>query len=632
KRFLLVIFSVIIIQAVNAQVYDHNKELELDFTIGASLDLIAGNNPNLERLEVFLKLYPREDFRQEILDFKINANPEAETEYKDVVYYKWNKVNSKYDYGIQSKIKVKNVFNRVRSKINFPFEKEQGLDEFLIETEFIDINEEVKDKTQEIITGETDYYQAVFKIGEWIRQNIEYDLSTLTADTVQKSSWVFDNKRGVCDELTNLFISMLRSVNIPARFVTGTVHTTAIGGFGNHGWAEVYFPGIGWLPFDVTFGQYGWVDASHLKLAETSDSGESSVDYRWLSSGLDVKPRELKLDTDIVKEGSLYEGLVKLSLFSFSDEYRFGSYLPIQVNVQNLQDHYLTTRVYVTKGPSQLQDNSRIVLLKPKEAKTVFWLIRIPSDLDQDLVYSSTVEVKESFGDRDVAVVTYSKDGDYNSLEDLANIVSEVDGTDGKELFSEIYIDCEDDNENYKTGDFIEVKCSMKNSGTIKLEGIRVCFNNDCSLENFGINEEKEFVKKVGAIDNVIVTAENEDLIRKQVLKYNYIKIPRLLITEIRPERVGYNIETEVTFSLSSSVKAKDIKIDIKGFKLLYIDELDGEKEISLFINSKNLRKGLRMDISYQDESGNEYSYEWNYPFVVDNVPWYIRLLEKVGF
>ena len=64
----------------------------------------------------------------------------------------------------------------------------------------------------------------------------------------------------------------------------------------------------------------------------------------------------------------------------------------------------------------------------------------------------------------------------------------------------------------------------------------------------------------------------------------------------------------------------------------MYIDELDGEKEISLFINSKNLRKGLRMDISYQDESGNEYSYEWNYPFVVDNVPWYIRLLEKVGF
>ena len=60
---------------------------------------------------------------------------------------------------------------------------------------------------------------------------------------------------------------MLRSIGIPARFVTGTASSGTIAeGWGNHGWAEVYFPEKGWIPWDVTFGQYGWVDSSHLKL------------------------------------------------------------------------------------------------------------------------------------------------------------------------------------------------------------------------------------------------------------------------------------------------------------------------------------------------------------------------------
>ena len=126
----------------------------------------------------------------------------------------------------------------------------------------------------------------VFKIGEWTKKNIKYDLSTLTESVSQKASWVLKNKEGVCDELTNLFISMLRSVGIPARFVTGMVYTNMESSWGNHGWAEVYFPGKGRVPWDVTFGQFGWVDPSHVKLDDDVDSGESSVNYKWRSRNI----------------------------------------------------------------------------------------------------------------------------------------------------------------------------------------------------------------------------------------------------------------------------------------------------------------------------------------------------------
>lgn len=73
--------------------------------------------------------------------------------------------------------------------------------------------------------GESDYYKVVYELSDWTKTNIDYDLNTITAKAVKKSSWVLENRQGVCDELTNLFISMLRSVGIPARFVTGMVYT-----------------------------------------------------------------------------------------------------------------------------------------------------------------------------------------------------------------------------------------------------------------------------------------------------------------------------------------------------------------------------------------------------------------------
>ena len=82
-------------------------------------------------------------------------------------------------------------------------------------------------------------YVVTFKVAKWIQENVKYDLSTLTADVVQKSSWVLSNKEGVCDEITNLFISMLRVVGIPARFVSGTVYSNVINNWGGHGWGDI---------------------------------------------------------------------------------------------------------------------------------------------------------------------------------------------------------------------------------------------------------------------------------------------------------------------------------------------------------------------------------------------------------
>ena len=91
--------------------------------------------------------------------------------------------------------------------------------------EITDINNDIRLLASRIAHGEDDLYKVLFKLGIWIENNIVYNMSSLTADAAQKSSWVLENKYGVCDELTSLFISMARSLGIPARFA-GIVYTS----------------------------------------------------------------------------------------------------------------------------------------------------------------------------------------------------------------------------------------------------------------------------------------------------------------------------------------------------------------------------------------------------------------------
>ena len=89
--------------------------------------------------------------------------------------------------------------------------------------------------------------------------------------------------------MSALFVSMCRAVGIPARFVSGWAYTDNDVLFnepwGGHVCAEVYFPEEGddgggiWVPFDVTYGQLGFLDAGHVLLQTSADVVESNVEY-----------------------------------------------------------------------------------------------------------------------------------------------------------------------------------------------------------------------------------------------------------------------------------------------------------------------------------------------------------------
>jgi len=70
------------------------------------------------------------------------------------------------------------------------------------------------------------------------------------------ASEAFALKRGVCQDLTHIFISAARSVGIPARYIGGYFHRVdgIVEQEAGHAWAEAFVPDLGWVAFDPANG------------------------------------------------------------------------------------------------------------------------------------------------------------------------------------------------------------------------------------------------------------------------------------------------------------------------------------------------------------------------------------------
>jgi transglutaminase-like putative cysteine protease len=66
-------------------------------------------------------------------------------------------------------------------------------------------------------------------------------------------------RKGVCQDFAHLAIACLRSIGLPARYVSGYIETIPppgveklVGVDASHAWFSVFIPGNGWVDFDPT--------------------------------------------------------------------------------------------------------------------------------------------------------------------------------------------------------------------------------------------------------------------------------------------------------------------------------------------------------------------------------------------
>lgn len=110
----------------------------------------------------------------------------------------------------------------------------------------------------------------------------QYDIPYPEDNQDYVDQFLFETKRGYCDNYSTAMVMLLRSIDIPARWVKGYTEGTKINLKGKrvyevtnnnaHSWVEVYFPISGWVPFEPTKGFTNRADF-YYSSTETASAG-----------------------------------------------------------------------------------------------------------------------------------------------------------------------------------------------------------------------------------------------------------------------------------------------------------------------------------------------------------------------
>ena len=104
------------------------------------------------------------------------------------------------------------------------------------------------------------WLEAMLDLNTRIRTEFIYDSKATTVST--KVSEVLAHRRGVCQDFAHTMISCIRSLGLPARYVSGYVLNRRggggagmVGADASHAWVAGHCPELGWVAFDPTNGK-----------------------------------------------------------------------------------------------------------------------------------------------------------------------------------------------------------------------------------------------------------------------------------------------------------------------------------------------------------------------------------------
>lgn len=125
------------------------------------------------------------------------------------------------------------------------------------------ITDRVYDLAQAIVVGKENSYDKAVAIATYLRYGWGYSLDSVSpgpgTDFVE--DFLFNRREGYCSHFSTAFVALARAAGLPARWVKGYSYGTQDGEGGYllrnnnaHSWAEVWFDGYGWIPFEPTPG------------------------------------------------------------------------------------------------------------------------------------------------------------------------------------------------------------------------------------------------------------------------------------------------------------------------------------------------------------------------------------------
>ncbi|MDZ7290197.1 MAG: transglutaminase domain-containing protein [candidate division KSB1 bacterium] len=240
-------------------------------------------------------------YNQEIENLTINflPTPSKREEKIDkrgnkVIVVTWTNPTGTITASVSLSAKNYVLLNPLSTAMPFPLEGvEPAVKDYLLATAQVPADDpRIRAKAAELTRGVKTEFDAVQRILSWVIDHTTYVLTPPKYDAM----YTFETGKGNCQNYSHLAAALMRAVGIPVRIVNGVTlkrsydAKTEYGKLtfgmaqGRHSWIDVYFPDLGWVPFDPQQSQL-FTSNRYIRIEAGLDNNETSQDglIRWIA-------------------------------------------------------------------------------------------------------------------------------------------------------------------------------------------------------------------------------------------------------------------------------------------------------------------------------------------------------------
>jgi transglutaminase-like putative cysteine protease len=222
------------------------------------------------------RLIPRSTPSQSCKKTRIVISPEPDvfSEYEDffgnkVLYFAIQQEHRKLKVTVSSNIVKQSVrkletellqqigWEQVQAQMHEPTPEMLDAKQYIAETAMTAFSPAIFEYASKSFVKAASMFDATLDLMQRIFRDFEFKPGFTTISTPVEE--VMKIKKGVCQDFAHLAISCIRSIGLPARYVSGYIETLApegkeklVGADASHAWFAIYIPTVGWIDFDPT--------------------------------------------------------------------------------------------------------------------------------------------------------------------------------------------------------------------------------------------------------------------------------------------------------------------------------------------------------------------------------------------
>jgi transglutaminase-like putative cysteine protease len=248
-------------------------------------------------------------YKQKITNFKISFTPEPQKKTtttdergNTTILATWTNVPSTIDAVVAFDAQTNTGLEAIESKAPFPVAViPPNLKVYLQTSEQVQTDDpSIRELALKLTGSAKTQFDAVQKVVSYVVDHVRYVNPPAQYDAL----YALRTGKGNCQNYSHLTAALLRSVGVPVRIVNGVTMNKPFDvtwvkgtltfkmGQGRHSWVEVWFPDLGWVPYDPQNMQF-FISNRFVRIEVGVDNNETKNDglVRWAQSpGARTKP------------------------------------------------------------------------------------------------------------------------------------------------------------------------------------------------------------------------------------------------------------------------------------------------------------------------------------------------------